>query len=138
MTKQHLNPPTLFQGPQYGFSQIVVASGGRSVFISGQVAWDSNQRIVGENLGDQARQALRNLETAVRAAGGTLHDIVCMRIYVVERARTELAEIASALREFFPANPPASSWIGVSFLAVPEFLVEIEAQAVLEWAVENP
>jgi len=132
MSKQHLNPATLFQGLQYGFSQIVVASGGRSIFISGQVACDSNQRIVGENLGAQARQALRNLETAVTAAGGTLQDIVCMRIYVVERARSELTEIANALREFFPTNPPASSWIGVSFLAVPEFLVEIEAQAVLE------
>ena len=132
MTKQHLNPPTLFQGLQYGFSQAVVASGTRSIFISGQTAWDSGQRIVGQNLGDQARQALRNLETAVTAAGGTLHDIVSMRIYVVERARPELAQIASALREFFPTNPPASTWLGVTFLAVPEFLVEIEAQAVLE------
>jgi enamine deaminase RidA (YjgF/YER057c/UK114 family) len=101
------------------------------VFISGQTAWDANKRIVGRDCGEQARQALHNVETAVEAAGGALSDIVALRIYVVHIAENVEA-IGAALRDVFPNNPPASAWIGVSSLAVPEFLIEVEATAALE------
>jgi len=68
---------------------------------------------------------------AFEAAGGTLRDIVALRIYVVHIAEN-VEEVGSALREVFTTNPPTSTWIGVSSLAVPEFLIEIEATAVLE------
>jgi enamine deaminase RidA (YjgF/YER057c/UK114 family) len=132
MAKEHVNPATLFPSVEFGFSQIVIASGARTVFISGQTAWDVNRQIVGRTLGEQARQALRNVKAAVEAAGGTLDDIVTLRIYVVQQAAQSIEPIGSALREVFATNPPASTWIGVSSLAVPDFLVEIEATAVLE------
>lgn len=116
---------------EHGFSQIVVATGRRTVFISGQTAWDADERIVGRTCGEQARQALRNVRTAVEAAGGTLSDIVALRIYVVHMAEN-VAAVGSALREVFTSAPPASTWIGVSALAAPEFLIEIEATAVLD------
>jgi len=132
MPKQHLNPPSLFPSVQHGFSQIVVASGARTVFISGQTAWDANKKIVGRNLGEQTRQALSNVKAAVEAAGGNLRDIVSLRIYFVHQPEQNLAPVGDALREVFPTDPPTSTWIGVSSLAVPDFLIEIEATAVLD------
>ena len=103
------------------------------VFISGQTAWDARKNIVGgDSVLEQARQALRNLETAMQAAGGTLKDIVALRIYVVDYQAESGTAVGIALREFFSGNPPASTWIGVPALAVPEFLIEIEATAVLD------
>jgi enamine deaminase RidA (YjgF/YER057c/UK114 family) len=132
MPKEHVNPATLFPSVQHGFSQVVVASGGRTVFVSGQVAWDASKQVVGRTLGDQTRQALRNVRAAVEAAGGGLADIVALRIYIVHEAMSDTGAVGNALRETFETNPPASTWIGVSALAVPDFLIEIEATAVLD------
>jgi enamine deaminase RidA (YjgF/YER057c/UK114 family) len=132
MPKEYLNPATLFPSVQHGFSQVVVATGVKTVFISGQTAWDVNKQIVGLNLADQTTQALRNVRAAIEAAGGHVGDIAALRIYIVSQAMTDVAAIGNALREFFGTNPPASTWIGVSALGVSDFLVEIEATAVLE------
>ena len=131
MSKKHLNPASLFPSVEHGFSQVVIATGGRTVFISGQTAWDADKRIVGRNCGEQARQALHNVRTAIEAAGGTLSDIVALRIYVVQLAENVEA-VGGALRDVFAINPPTSTWIGVSSLAVSEFLIEVEATAVLD------
>jgi 2-iminobutanoate/2-iminopropanoate deaminase len=134
MPKQHLNPEALFPSLQYGFSQAVVCTGGRTVYLSGQTAWGAAQRLVGgDDLGAQTRQALRNVRAAVEAAGGTLADVVSLRLYVVNYRRADTGPVGDALREFFPAEkPPASTWVGVAALAVPDFLIEIEAVAVIE------
>jgi len=131
MPKQHLNPPSLFSSKEHGFSQVVVASGAKTVFISGQTAWDASKKIVGRTLGEQSRQALHNVKAAVEAAGGNLRDIVALRICIVHHAKQDLRAVGSALREVFTADPPTSTWISVSSLAVPDFLIEIEAIAVL-------
>jgi enamine deaminase RidA (YjgF/YER057c/UK114 family) len=134
MPKEYLNPNSLFPSLPHGFSQVVIASGRKMVFISGQTAWDTQKNIVGgDSVLEQARQAFRNLEKAMEAAGGTLKDVVTLRIYVVDYQAESGTAVGTALREFFsPENPPASTWIGVSALAVPEFLIEIEATAVLD------
>ena len=134
MPKEYLNPNSLFSSLPHGFSQLVIASGTKMVFISGQTAWDTRKNIVGGDIVlEQARQAFRNLETAMEAAGGTLKDVVALRIYVVDYEAESGTAVGTALREFFsPDTPPASTWIGVSALAVPEFLIEIEATAVLD------
>ena len=130
MTKQSLNPETLFNSVQYGFSQIVVAQGQRTVHFSRQVAWDEN--IIGENdLRAQVWQSLRNVETAVTTAGATLNDIVALRIYIVQSWMDQTAPVSEGLKAFFPENPPATTWIGVYGLARPEFLIEIEGTAVI-------
>jgi len=134
MPKKYVNPDSLFPSVQHGFSQVVVASGRKMVFISGQTAWDIKKKIVGgDSLLEQARQALRNVQAAIEAAGGTLKDIVSLRIYIVNYQPENAEAVSIALQEFFSSeNPPASTWIGVSALAVPEFLIEIEAIAVLD------
>jgi 2-iminobutanoate/2-iminopropanoate deaminase len=134
MSKEYVNPSSLFSSLPHGFSQMVIASGRKMVFISGQTAWDARKNIVGgESVLEQARQAFRNLDTAIKAAGGTLKDIVALRIYIVDYQAESGTAVGTVLREFFSSgNPPASTWIGVSALAAPEFLIEIEATAVLD------
>lgn len=134
MGKEYVNPDALFPSVEHGFSQIVVASGGKTVYLSGQTAWDARREIVGgTDLSEQAKQALRNVRTAVEAVGGSLSDVVALRIYIVNYKPEEAGAIGDALREFFPVERrPASTWVGVPSLAVPDFLIEIEATAVLD------
>jgi enamine deaminase RidA (YjgF/YER057c/UK114 family) len=69
MPKKHINPDSLFSIVEHGFSQIVAASGGTTVYISGQTAWDSHKQIVGgRDLAEQTRQASRNVHMAIDAA----------------------------------------------------------------------
>ena len=133
MPKQTINPPNLFPSLQYGFSQIVTTTAGTTVYLSGQVAWDASQQIVGAgDLRAQAWQSLENVATAVQAAGGTLSDVVSMRIYIVEEVLDQSRHISDALKAFFPSeHAPATTWIGVRALANADFLIEIEAIAVL-------
>lgn len=133
MTKQYINPPELFPSQQYGFSQVVTSPPGKMVFISGQVAWNAAQEIMGEgDLKEQALQALRNVAIAVQTAGGSLRDVVSMRIYVVERASEQSGAVREALLEFFPwEEKPATTWIVVTGLANEDFLIEIEPIAVI-------
>ena len=134
MSKEYINPNNLFPSLPYGFSQIVTATGRKMVFISGQTAWDERKDIVGEDsVLEQARQAFRNLEKAMEAVGGTLKDIVALRIYIVDYQAECGTAVGTVLREVFSSEKrPASTWIGVSALADPEFLIEIEATAVLD------
>jgi 2-iminobutanoate/2-iminopropanoate deaminase len=131
MPKQYINPPTLWPSLPHGFSQVVACNGGRAVYLSGQTAWDASKALVGgRNLKEQACQALRNVQTAVEAAGGCLSDVVSLRIYIVDYRPEDAEPISEALRTFFSAEePPVSTWVGVSALAVEDFLVKIEAIA---------
>lgn len=134
MTKTFMNPATLFPSVPSGVSQIVVASGSKTVYVSGQTAWNAEKEIIGgKDLAQQTKQALLNVQTAVEAAGGSLADVVALRIYIVNYRPDQAEAISSALREFFPEGKrPASTWIGVAALAVEDFLIEIEATAVLD------
>lgn len=134
MAKEYLNPPELFDSVQYGFSQGVTSQGGKTVYLSGQVAWNEQQQMANpDDLGQQTRQALQNIAVAMQAAGGSLSDVVSLRIYIVDRKMADRSAIGPALKEFFPGHtPPASTWIGVPSLANPDFLIEIEAIAVIE------
>ena len=134
MPKEYINPPSLFPSLDNGFSQAVAASGARTLYVSGQTAWDANRQLVGgTNLAAQARQAFRNVETVVEASGGSITDVVSLRIYIVDFRPEKATAVGRALRESFstPAKP-ATTWIGVVSLADPGFLIEVEAIAVIE------
>lgn len=134
MSKQAVNPPELFRSLEHGFSQAVVANGRSTLYVSGQTAWDSRKQLVGgTDLAAQARQAFTNLQAVVEAAGGTLADVVALRIYIVDYRPEKAAPVARALRELFSGEvKPASTWVGVAALADPGFLIEVEATAVLD------
>ena len=130
MPKEHINPDTFFPSVPHGFSQVIATRGGKTLYISGQVAWNSEKRLVGGNsLVEQAKQALQNVRHAVEAVGGSL----ALRLYVVNYRPADANSLGEVLREFFSGVlPPTSTWIGVSSLAVADFLIEIEAVAVVE------
>lgn len=116
------------------FSQVVVAKGARTIHISGQVATDETGALVGgSDLGQQTTQVMRNLGRALASAGASFADVVKITTYVVGY-RPELRPVIGQARSPFFAGrePPASTLVGVSALAAPEWLVEIEATAVTD------
>lgn len=134
MPKESINPDSLFPSLESGFSQGVVASGRRTLHVSGQVGWDSRRRLAGDGSFEaQARGAFDNLGAVLRAAGGSLADVVALRLYIVDYGPEKGAVVASLLKSYFTAGvKPASTWLGVQALADPGFLIEVEATAVLD------
>lgn len=120
------------QPPTY--SQVVVASGRRTIYVAGQVSVDARGAPVGAgDLAAQTAQAMRNLGAALAAAGASYADIVKITTFVVNYRPEHRAVIGQARAPFF-ANmaPPASTLVGVASLAAPEWLIEIEAVAVAD------
>jgi 2-iminobutanoate/2-iminopropanoate deaminase len=138
MPKRSINPDQLFNSRQYGFSQAISTPVGRTIYCSGQVAWDENEQIVGANdLEVQTLQALKNLELLVKAAGGAMADVVSLRIYIRQEVIEQGRYVKEGLLKYFPGeSPPAATWIGVGSLADEDFLIEIEAVAVIEYGPE--
>ncbi len=129
---QHLRPAGLNNNPAY--SQVVVGQCTRTVFISGQVAVDEQGHPVGVgDLAAQTEQVMRNLQAALAGAGATFADVAKITTYVVDYQPEQRATIAAVRSRYFAADaPPASTLVGVSALAAPEWLIEIEAVAVLD------
>ncbi|MBT9302447.1 MULTISPECIES: RidA family protein [Pseudomonas] len=131
MQRRTINPPTVFNSLQYGFSQAMEVREGRRILLSGQVGVDADERTVGPGIAEQTATALDNIEKVLAAVEGDLSHVIMLRLYIVESARDQQEPIAAALRERFPSNPPPSSWIIVSGLSLPEWLIEIEAEALI-------
>lgn len=129
MDRELLNPPGVHP-PQAHYSH--VARSGKTLFISGQLAFDPSGAVVG--IGDaraQARQCYANLAAILAHHGGTLRHLLKTTTYITHWAYRPL--VAAARDEIFPAPPyPANTLVVVQGLAEPHFLVEIEAIAVLD------
>ncbi len=123
--RELLNPSELHSAP--GFSHIAVAKGSRLIFIAGQVALGPDFSIIGgDELGAQTEAAMRNLEVALKAVGATFEDVVRRTIYTTQP--TEFETITAAIeRVQKSADHPAQTIAGVSGLALPGLLIEIEA-----------
>jgi enamine deaminase RidA (YjgF/YER057c/UK114 family) len=129
--RRTIAPADVWDSTPHGFAQAVATTGGTTVHVSGQVAWDLDRRVPGDDLGAQARGALANLDRVLRAAGGTLADAVALRLYLVAERGEDLTGVGEALRAAFPGPLPATTWILVRGLATPDLRVEVEATAVL-------
>lgn len=123
------------QGLQHtpAFSQVVVAAGTRTIYTAGQVSTDESGATIGiGDLAAQTTQVMRNVGLALAAAGASYSDIVKITTFVVNYRPEHRAVIGKARAPFFAdGTPPASKLVGVGALAHPEWLVEIEAVAVL-------
>jgi enamine deaminase RidA (YjgF/YER057c/UK114 family) len=127
MPRKLLSPESMHPTP--GFSHIAVAEGTRTIHFAGQVALDAQFNILGgDDLGEQTKAAMRNLETAMKEVGVGWDDIVRRTIYTLHP--TEYEVMTAAIDEVTGgAAHPAQTIIGVTGLAVPGLLIEIEATA---------
>jgi enamine deaminase RidA (YjgF/YER057c/UK114 family) len=134
MQHDYFNPPGLFSTQGFGFTHVVKSAPGATIHVSGQVAWNAERELVGgDDFALQAAQALENLRIALAAAGAGPRDVVLVRLYIVDYQPALAAKIGPLLENFFAGGqPPCSTWIGVSALAVPGFRIEIEATAVVD------
>ncbi|MCU0877159.1 MAG: RidA family protein [Pirellulaceae bacterium] len=132
MSTEFLNPPELC--PTYGWSHVVTTSGGRTIHVSGQVGIDSRGELVGRgDLQRQTEQAFENVRLALAAAGATMQHVVKSTIFVVNFQSEMLPAIREVRGRYFSQErPPASTLVGVTALAGREWLIEIEATAVVE------
>jgi enamine deaminase RidA (YjgF/YER057c/UK114 family) len=128
---ERVNPPEL--GRPAGFSHAVVAGPGRTVFLAGQTALDAEGRIVGDGVVEQFEQALGNLLTALRAAGGEPEHLATLTVYIVdvEDYRAHAREIGGVWRRLVGSDYPAMAGIGVARLWDDEALVEVQGIAAL-------
>jgi len=126
------NPPTVFTPPSY--SQVASASGGRTIYVSGQVAFDAEGRVVGKgDLGGQVRQVYENLAASLAAAGATFDDVVKVNSYVVGLNPSMAGTIREARAPFMPkSHVPASTMVGTPSLIHPDLLLEVEVIACID------
>jgi enamine deaminase RidA (YjgF/YER057c/UK114 family) len=123
----NINPPTL-AAPR-GYSHVVVASGTRTIYVSGQVPLDRDGNLVGAgDLRAQTRQVFENIKTALAAAGASFGNVAKLTYFVTDASQVQ---IVRDVRDTFidPAHPPASTLVEVRRLVRKEFLIEIEAIA---------
>jgi len=127
--KTQINPWT-WQDAR-GFSQAWKVENCQTVvFLSGQTSISEDGRVMHEgDFGAQVRLAFENLRTVLEAAGASLDNVVKLGVFLVDMGR--LAEYSAIKAEFFKGKQPASTAVGVTSLAAPGLLVEIEAIAVL-------
>lgn len=115
-----------------GFTQVVVASGRRMVFVSGQVSQDADGKLVAPgDFAGQARQAYANLRIALKSAGASPADVTKLTTYVVGY-KPELRPLMLEARAtvFRAGELPAATLVGVEALADPAYLIEVDAIAV--------
>ena len=131
MSLERLSPQGLYKPTAY--TQVVVATGRRLVFISGQVSIDVDGKLVAkDDIAGQARQVYANLRTALRAAGANPADVTKLTTYVVGYTPELRAVIADARAAICRAGDlPASTLVGVQALAEPGYVLEVEAIAVV-------
>ena len=131
MTLEYINPNDL-PTPQT-YTQVVVATGSKLVFISGQEPEDIHGNLVGHgDLAAQARQVYANLGRALAAAGAGPQHVTRITIYLVNYNRDEcLPIIEEARKALFGAHKPADVVLGVERLS-PGYLIEVDAIAVLD------
>ncbi len=103
---------------------------GNMLFVSGHTGSDPVTREIRDGIQEQTRQALENIRGVLAAANASLADVAKITIYMVDMQR-DFAPMNEVFKGFFPSEPPARCTVGVSHLARPGLLLEIEAVAVL-------
>ena len=126
-TIRRINPPTISK--PNGWTQVVIATGSRTIYVAGQTAVDKEGKVVGP--GDfraQAIQVFENLKAALAAAGAGFKEVVKVNYYLLDMAN---APVMREVRDsYFKSDFPASTLLEVEKLARDEFMLEIEAIAV--------
>lgn len=125
-----VNPSGLFDPSAFGYSQAVVAPGGRIVYVSGQGGADAAGALPAD-FATQVRQAFANLSTALAGAGAGSGQVAKLTLYVVDHDPSKLGAITEQVMATFGTALPAQTLVPVPRLALDGMLFEVEAIAVL-------
>ena len=131
MTLERINPEDL--PTPLGYTHVIVATGSRLAFVAGQEPEDEHGNLVGPgDLAVQARQVFANLGRALAAAGARPEQVTKITIFVVNYRREHLPAIEAGRMTLFGDYKPADTLVGVEALSRPEYLIEVEAIAVID------
>jgi enamine deaminase RidA (YjgF/YER057c/UK114 family) len=131
MTLELINPDDLPTPPTY--THVVIAAGSRLVFVAGQEPEDEHGNLIGPgDMAVQARQVFGNVGRALAAAGARPEQVTKITIFVVDYRREHLPAIEAARLALFGDHKPADTLVGVEALSHPEYLIEVEAIAVID------
>lgn len=128
---EFLNPPRLC--PTKGWSHVTTVTGGKTIYISGQVSMNDKGEVVGKgDLRKQTVQTFENIKIALEAVGATFRDVVKSNLYLVGLKAEDIPIVREVRAQYFvPDQPPASTFVGVEKLVHPDWLIEIEVVAVV-------
>lgn len=121
-----MNPSSLPNAGDMGYSQISVVQPGRMAYVSGQVAWRSNGEPVPSDLAEQMKIVAANARAALQALGANPEDIVIARCFVTDLTPERLERVFPPLLELFNGAKPCITGVGVASLAAPDLQVELE------------
>ena len=127
------NPPELHK--PFGYSHVAEVTGGKLVYIAGQVALDASGNLVGkDDFAAQARQVFANLQSALAAAGGSFHDVIKLNYYCADTVDLSIhLPMVREIRDTYvnTSAPPVGTFVVVRRLVRPEWLLEVEALAAI-------
>lgn len=113
------------------FSPAVITTGGTTIWLAGHGGlFDDDRNMLTGDFGAQVRRSFKNIERTLDRAGGTLHDIVTMTVFITDVRHGD--EFIKIRHEYYPKDPPASALITITGFARPEMLVEICPIAVID------
>jgi len=127
------NPETLAK-PTAGYSHVAEVTDGKLIYIAGQVAIDRAGNLVGkDDFRAQVQQVFENLKAAVEASGGDFHNVIKLNYYCSEAVDPAQVPVVREIRDKYvnTANPPVSTFVVVKRLVRPEWLIEVDALAVV-------
>jgi len=129
MARKVIQPKSL-NDPRPRYSQGILNSGGKLLFIAGQTASDKDGNVVGKgDIKAQTQQVFENIKAVLKAAGGTLDNMVMTTTYITDRSYRE--GYNEVRRQQYKKTSPTSTLVIVSGLANPDYLIEIAGIAVI-------
>jgi enamine deaminase RidA (YjgF/YER057c/UK114 family) len=129
MAATFTNPEGLSRG---SYSHVATVTGGRLVFISGQVAFDEQGNVVGRTMAEQAEQVFHNLKVALAAAGATLDHVVKMNVYVRDLTTARLKAFREVRAKHLGTHLPASTLVATPALVHEDLMLEVEVVAAVD------
>jgi len=128
MPAQFLNPPGLAKGT---YSHTAVVTGGRTLYVSGQVAMDEGGNVVGTTFAEQAERVFGNLRIALAAGGAQFSDIVKMNVYVRDLTGARLKTFREVRQRHLGTHQPVSTLVATPALVHEDLMLEVEVVAVV-------
>lgn len=129
MPTDFINPQGLGRG---AYSHVAVTTGGRTLYVSGQVAFDEAGQVVGKTFAEQAERVFHNLRIALAAGGADFRHIVKMNTYVRDLTTNRVRELREIRSRHFGAHLPASTLVGTTALVHEDLMLEVEVIAVVD------